>query len=147
LPPPSKPLTQREIEEELEYLVNQYRQAMELHNLRASDSFVDVFLISPLEIAEDIVKFKVEQACQGIPFGQKAGGRPARNQDESARSRVRISIRYAEALRSAMLRPVLDQSAIVGESRHSERGRYLVLSVASGVWRSFRQYESRRMRP
>jgi hypothetical protein len=54
----SKTMTQLEIEEELEWLVKEYRKAMELHHLKASQSFVDVFLISPLEIAEDIAKFR-----------------------------------------------------------------------------------------
>jgi hypothetical protein len=54
----TKKQAQAEIRDDIEWTLNQYREAMEVHRLKSAHSFVDVFLIAPLGILEDIVKFK-----------------------------------------------------------------------------------------
>jgi hypothetical protein len=39
---------------------------MEIHHLKTSLSFVDVLLITPLEILEDLVKFKWSKLAKGL---------------------------------------------------------------------------------
>ncbi len=46
-------------------MVNEYREAMLIHKIKASQSFVDVFVISPLEIIEDLVKFNWSKIARG----------------------------------------------------------------------------------
>lgn len=46
--------------------MNEYAEAMKVHHLKASQSFVDVFVISPLEIIEDLVKLNWSKIASGI---------------------------------------------------------------------------------
>jgi hypothetical protein len=46
-------------------MVNEYAKAMRIHHIKASQSFVDVFVISPLEIIENLVKFKWSKIAKG----------------------------------------------------------------------------------
>jgi hypothetical protein len=62
----TKKLTAAEISDEIEWSLNEYSKAMELHRIRAAQSFVDVFVISPLEFAENLVKFNWSKIAKGI---------------------------------------------------------------------------------
>jgi hypothetical protein len=66
-----KKQTEAEIRDEIEWLVNEYSKAMELHRIKASQSFVDVFVISPLEIIENLVKFSWSKIAKGALQVQK----------------------------------------------------------------------------
>jgi hypothetical protein len=61
----AKPLGESEIRDEIEYHVNEYQKAMKLHHIKASQSFVDVFILSPLEIVENLVKFNWSKIAKG----------------------------------------------------------------------------------
>ncbi len=54
-----------EISDQIEWMVNEYSKAMEIHRLKASNSFVDVFLIPTLELIEDIVKLNWSKIAKG----------------------------------------------------------------------------------
>jgi hypothetical protein len=62
----TKHLTEPEIRDDIEWTVHEYRKAMEVHRIKASQSFVDVFVISPLEIIEDLVKFNWSKIAKGL---------------------------------------------------------------------------------
>lgn len=47
-------------------LVNEYRKAMEIHHIKASKSFVEVFMVAPLEIIEDLAKFRWSKIAKGF---------------------------------------------------------------------------------
>jgi hypothetical protein len=61
----TKQLTEAEIRDELDWSMNEYRKAMEIHHIKASQSFVDVFVITPLEIIENLVKFNWSKIAKG----------------------------------------------------------------------------------
>jgi hypothetical protein len=61
----TKHLKEAEIHDEIEWMVNEYRKAIEIHHIKASQSFVDVFVISPLEIIENLVKFNWSKIAKG----------------------------------------------------------------------------------
>lgn len=63
--------TEAEIRDEIEWCLNEYAKAMALHNIRASQSFVDVFVITPLEIIENLVKFNWSKIAKGVVQVQK----------------------------------------------------------------------------
>lgn len=50
--------------------MNEYRKAMEIH-LKASQIFIDVFVISPLEIIENLIKFNWSKIAKGVRSVQK----------------------------------------------------------------------------
>jgi hypothetical protein len=62
----SKKQTEAEIKDDIEWTVNEYRKAMEIHRLKSSNGFIDVFLISPLEILEDLAKFQWSKLAKGM---------------------------------------------------------------------------------
>ncbi len=62
----TKAQTESEIQDDIEWTLNEYAQAMKVHNLKASQSFVDVFLIAPLEIIENLVKFNWSKLAKGL---------------------------------------------------------------------------------
>jgi hypothetical protein len=62
----TKPQTEAEISDDIEWTMNEYATAMKLHNLKAAHSFVDVFLISPLEIIENLAKLNWSKIAKGI---------------------------------------------------------------------------------
>ena len=59
------PTTEAEMHDEIEWMVYEYSKAMAVHNLKASHGLVDVFIISPLEILENLVKFNWSQIAKG----------------------------------------------------------------------------------
>jgi hypothetical protein len=61
----TKQQSEAEVRDEIEYKLNEYTEAMKLHNLKASQSFVDVFVITPMEILENIVKFNWSKIAKG----------------------------------------------------------------------------------
>jgi hypothetical protein len=61
----TKKQAESEIRDAIEWTLNEYRKAMEIHHLKASQSFVDVFVISPLEIVENVVKFNWSKLAKG----------------------------------------------------------------------------------
>jgi hypothetical protein len=61
----TKQQTEAEIRDELEWSLNEYTEAMKIHHIKASQSFVDIFVISPLEIIEDLVKFNWSKIAKG----------------------------------------------------------------------------------
>ena len=62
----SKSQTEAEIRDDIEWSLNEYSKAMKLHRIKSSNSFVDVFLIAPLEIVEDVVKLKWSKIAKGV---------------------------------------------------------------------------------
>src|SRR5262249_42908301 len=44
------------IRDDFEWTINEYQKAMQIHRIKASQSFVDLFVITPLEILENLVK-------------------------------------------------------------------------------------------
>ena len=61
----TKRQTEAEIRDDLEWSLNEYTKAMALHKIKASQSFVDVFVITPLEILENLVKFNWSKIAKG----------------------------------------------------------------------------------
>lgn len=61
----TKVKTEPEIADEIEWMVEQYSKAMAIYKLKASQSFVDVFVITPLEIIESLVKFNWSKIAKG----------------------------------------------------------------------------------
>jgi hypothetical protein len=61
----TKQLTEAEIRDEFEWMLNEYRRAMDIYHAKAT-SFVDVFVIAPLEILENLVKLNLSKIAKGI---------------------------------------------------------------------------------
>ena len=61
----TKQLTEAEVRDEIEWALNEYTDAMNLHHMKTSSSFMDVFIIAPLEIIENLVKFKWSEIAKG----------------------------------------------------------------------------------
>lgn len=61
----SKEWAEAELRDEIEWMVNEYTKAMKIHHIKASRSFLDVFVISPLEIIENLVKFNWSKIVRG----------------------------------------------------------------------------------
>jgi len=57
--------TEKEIKDDLEWTLHQYSEAMKLHNLKARNSLVEVFLIPVAEFVEDLVKIKWSKIAKG----------------------------------------------------------------------------------
>ena len=47
-----------EVEEELEWLINQFERFMKLHRLKSNYETIEVLVKAPLEIIEDLVRIK-----------------------------------------------------------------------------------------
>ena len=67
----TKQLTEAEIRDEIEWTLNEYANARKIHKIKASQSFVDVFVISPLEIIENLVKFNWNKIAKGVLLVRK----------------------------------------------------------------------------
>ena len=52
-------------------MLNEYSNAMRVHRIKASQSFVDVFVICPLEIIENLIKFNWSKIAKGMLSVQK----------------------------------------------------------------------------
>jgi len=61
----TKKQSEAEIQDDIEWSLNEYSRAMNIHHLKASQSFVDVFVITPLEIIENLVKFNWSKIARG----------------------------------------------------------------------------------
>lgn len=61
----TKRLTEAEIRDDIEWSLNEYTKAMKIYHIKAAQSFVDVFLITPLEIIEDLVKLNWSKIAKG----------------------------------------------------------------------------------
>jgi hypothetical protein len=61
----TKKQSEAEIRDDIEWSLNEYAKAMEIHHIKASQSFVDVFVITPLEIIENLVKFNWSKIAKG----------------------------------------------------------------------------------
>lgn len=61
----TKQQSEAEIRDDLEYSVHEYAMAMELHRLKASNSFIDTFVIAPLELLEDLMKINWSKIAKG----------------------------------------------------------------------------------
>jgi hypothetical protein len=62
----TKPLNATEILEEIEWMVNEYATAMRFHRIKATQSFVDVFVVSPLEVLENLIKLNLGSIAKGL---------------------------------------------------------------------------------
>jgi hypothetical protein len=62
----TKNQTEAEIRDNLEWTINEYSDAMKIHKIKAAQSFVDVFVISPLEMIESLVKFNWSNIAKGV---------------------------------------------------------------------------------
>jgi hypothetical protein len=67
----TKNQSEAEIRDDIEWSMNEYEKAMKLHRIKASRSFVEVFVISPLEIIENLVKLNFSTIARGILSVQK----------------------------------------------------------------------------
>lgn len=54
----SESLSPMEIEEELEWLINEFQNHMRLHKMKANTETLEVMVKAPLEILEDLIKLK-----------------------------------------------------------------------------------------
>jgi hypothetical protein len=60
------------IRDELEWTINEYSKAMQIHKMKASQSFVDVFVVTPLEIFENIMKLNWSKIAKGtVSFNKR----------------------------------------------------------------------------
>ena len=55
-----------EIRDDMEWSLNEYAKAMAIHKIKASQSFIDVFLVSPLEIIENLVTLNWSKIAKGM---------------------------------------------------------------------------------
>ena len=60
-----KKQTMPEIRDDIEWSLNEYTKPMKLHQLKAGDSFVEVYLIPAVEIVENLVKLNWSQIAKG----------------------------------------------------------------------------------
>lgn len=61
----TKKQTEAEIRDDIEWTVNEYRKAMNIHHIKAGNSFTDVYVIPVIELAEDLVKFNWTKIARG----------------------------------------------------------------------------------
>src|ERR1017187_5154723 len=61
----TKQQTEAEIRDDFEWSLNEYSKAMRLSRIKASQSFVDLFVITPLEIIENLVKINWSKIAKG----------------------------------------------------------------------------------
>lgn len=57
--------TEAEVRDDLEWTVNEYTKAMKLHHLKAGNSFMEVYVIPIIELAEDLAKFNWSKIAKG----------------------------------------------------------------------------------
>lgn len=57
--------TEAEIKDDIEWSVNEYRKAMEIHHIKASESFFEVYVIPAVELVEDLAKFNWSKIGRG----------------------------------------------------------------------------------
>lgn len=59
-------LTPIEVEEKLEYLMSQYQRHMKLHKMKANQGVLETVIVSPAELAENLIKFKWGQIAKDL---------------------------------------------------------------------------------
>jgi hypothetical protein len=59
-------LSPNEIEEKLEYLVDQYQKHLSFHKIKYRKSNLETFIITSLELVEDIVKFRFSHSAKRL---------------------------------------------------------------------------------
>jgi hypothetical protein len=62
----TKKQTEAEIIDDMEWSLNEYTKAMELHHLKAGNSFMEVYVVPVIELAEDLAKFNWSKIAKGI---------------------------------------------------------------------------------
>jgi hypothetical protein len=62
----AKKQSESEIRDDIEWTLNEYRKAMKIHHIKSRQSFVDVFVVAPLELIEDLVRFKWSKIAKGL---------------------------------------------------------------------------------
>lgn len=62
----TKRQSEAEIRDDIEWTVNEYKKAMKIHQMKSSQSAVDVFIVSPLEILEDLATFKWSKLAKSL---------------------------------------------------------------------------------
>jgi hypothetical protein len=55
-----------EVKDDIEYSLHQYEEAMKLHKIKRTNSFIEVFLIAPFEILENLATLKFSQVGKSI---------------------------------------------------------------------------------
>lgn len=61
----TKQQTESEIQDEIEWMLNEYSNAMKIHHLKASQSFFEVYILPVIEIAENLAKFNWSKIAKG----------------------------------------------------------------------------------
>jgi hypothetical protein len=67
----TKPRSESEIRDDIEWMLNEYTNAMKIHHLKSSQSFFEVYVIPAIELAEDLVKFNWSKIAKGALQVQK----------------------------------------------------------------------------
>jgi hypothetical protein len=62
----TKRQTEAEIVDDIEWSLNEYTKAMELHHLKAGNSFMEVYVMPVIELAEDLAKFNWSKIAKGV---------------------------------------------------------------------------------
>jgi hypothetical protein len=62
----SKNQTENETKDDLEWTLNEYKKAMEIHKLKASNTLLDVFVITPIEILEKLATFRWSEIARNF---------------------------------------------------------------------------------
>jgi hypothetical protein len=61
----TKPQTESEIRDDIEWTLNEYAKAMAIHHIKASQSFFEVYVLPVIEVAENLVKFNWTKIAKG----------------------------------------------------------------------------------
>ena len=61
----SRRQTSAEIRDDIDWSMNEYTKAMKLHHLKAGRSFVEVYVLPAIELAENIAKFNWSEIAKG----------------------------------------------------------------------------------
>jgi hypothetical protein len=62
----TKKQTEAEIRDDIEWTLNEYAKAMNIHQLKAGNSFVEVYVLSVIELVEDLAKFNWSKIAKGL---------------------------------------------------------------------------------
>jgi hypothetical protein len=61
----NKKQTEAEIRDDIEWTTNEYAKAMKIHNLKAGNSFAEVYIVPVCEILEDLAKINWSKIAKG----------------------------------------------------------------------------------
>ena len=61
----TKNQTEAEISDDIEWTLNEYTKAMKIHHLKAGNSFMEVYVMPVIELAEDLAKFNWSKIAKG----------------------------------------------------------------------------------